>query len=110
MPISIKDSFKVVGYDASLGIANLCFKPAMDTALLVNLLLSAGAVIYCKTNIPQTLSTLDSVNHIFGRTLNPQNRLLTAGGSSGGEGALVAMRGSPLGIGMLNREMRNDCK
>lgn len=25
--------------------------------------------------------------------------MLTAGGSSGGEGALVALRGSPLGIG-----------
>lgn len=38
-------------------------------------------------------------NNVFGRTLNPYNRSLTPGGSSGGEGALVAMKGSPLGVG-----------
>lgn len=43
--------------------------------------------------------TGDSENNIFGRTLNPHNTNLTAGGSSGGEGALVALRGSILGVG-----------
>lgn len=42
---------------------------------------------------------LDSHNNIFGRVLNPLKPLLSAGGSSGGEGALVAMHGSALGIG-----------
>ena len=43
---------------------------------------------------------LDSINNIFGRILNPQNRHeWTAGGSSGGEGVLVKMRRSVLGIG-----------
>lgn len=32
-------------------------------------------------------------------TVNPANRNLTSGGSSGGEGALLALRGSPLGVG-----------
>lgn len=41
----------------------------------------------------------ETYNHVFGRTLNPFNRALTPGGSSGGEGALLAMKGSPLGIG-----------
>ena len=36
---------------------------------------------------------------IFGRTSNPYNRSLTSGGSSGGEGALIALKGSPLGVG-----------
>lgn len=43
--------------------------------------------------------TPDSHNNIFGRTLNPLNTKLTAGGSSGGEGALIALRGSILGVG-----------
>jgi Asp-tRNA(Asn)/Glu-tRNA(Gln) amidotransferase A subunit family amidase len=42
---------------------------------------------------------LDSHNNIFGRTINPLNTAVTAGGSSGGEGALIAMRGSVLGVG-----------
>lgn len=49
--------------------------------------------------MPQTLGLLDSVNHVFGRTLNPLNSRLTPGGSSGGEGVIVAMRGSMVGFG-----------
>ncbi|KAI9721777.1 MAG: hypothetical protein M1812_002112 [Candelaria pacifica] len=99
VPISLKDSFKLSGYDTSIGIAALAFAPSTETALLVQILLHAGAVLYVKTNVPQTLMSLDSDNNVFGRTLNPYNRLLTAGGSSGGEGALIAMKGSILGVG-----------
>lgn len=42
---------------------------------------------------------IETYNKVFGRTVNPRNRNLTCGGSSGGEGALVAMKGSPLGVG-----------
>jgi amidase len=99
VPVSLKDTFKVRGYDASIGLAALCFKPATENSILVDCLLNAGAVLYCKTNIPQTLMALDSHNNIFGRTINPLNTAATAGGSSGGEGALLAMRGSILGVG-----------
>ncbi|KAI1040862.1 hypothetical protein LB505_008783 [Fusarium chuoi] len=39
----------------------------------------------------------ESVNNTFGRTVNPKNRNTTSGGSSGGESALIAFKGSPLG-------------
>lgn len=45
------------------------------------------------------MQTADSHNNIHGRCLNPHNTSLNAGGSSGGEGALVAFRGSPVGVG-----------
>lgn len=99
VPVSLKDTFKVRGYDASIGIAALAFKPATENSILVDCLLNAGAVLYCKTNIPQTLMALDSHNNVFGRTINPLNTAVTAGGSTGGEGALLAMRGSILGVG-----------
>ena len=99
LPISMKDTFWITGFDTSVGIAGFCFKPATENAALVELLLSLGAVIHVKTNVPQTMMALDSHNNVFGRTLNPQNNALTAGGSSGGEGALIAMRGSVLGVG-----------
>jgi Asp-tRNA(Asn)/Glu-tRNA(Gln) amidotransferase A subunit family amidase len=41
----------------------------------------------------------ETTNPVFGLTTNPHNRDLTCGGSSGGEGALIAMKGSPLGVG-----------
>lgn len=46
-----------------------------------------------------SFQTSDSHNNVFGRTLNPWNTALGPGGSSGGEGALIALRGSPLGVG-----------
>lgn len=95
----MKDTFNVEGVDSSIGLAALAFKPARTNADLVNLLHSLGAIVIAKTNIPQSIATLDSCNHLFGRTLNPLNRQWTAGGSTGGEGALVAMRGSMVGFG-----------
>ncbi|KAJ5247074.1 hypothetical protein N7468_002057 [Penicillium chermesinum] len=99
LPISVKDTFWIKGVDSSIGLAAYAFQPAPENAPLVDLLHGLGAVIIAKTNVPQTLGCLDSANHLFGRTLNPLNRKLTAGGSSGGEGALLAMRGSMVGIG-----------
>ncbi|KAJ3457389.1 hypothetical protein MRS44_014530 [Fusarium solani] len=100
LPISLKDTFKVIGHDATAGyVAGLKLGPAKENSSLVDLLISAGAVLYVKTNIPQTMMTADSENNIFGRTLNPHNTKWTAGGSSGGEGALIAFRGSLLGVG-----------
>ncbi|EWC44431.1 hypothetical protein DRE_06799 [Drechslerella stenobrocha 248] len=99
VPVSLKDTENVPGYDTSCGMAGLCFRPATKASAIVLLLEKAGAVLYCKTNIPQTLMALDSHNQIWGRTLNPLNRRLTPGGSSGGESALIAMRGSLLGVG-----------
>ena len=42
---------------------------------------------------------LEASSNLYGTTVNPFNRDLTSGGSSGGEGALLGLRGSCLGIG-----------
>jgi Asp-tRNA(Asn)/Glu-tRNA(Gln) amidotransferase A subunit family amidase len=99
LPVSVKDTFNIKGVDTSIGLASLCFKPATSNSPLIDLLHSLGCVIITKTNIPQTLASLDSVNNVFGRCMNPANRLMTAGGSSGGEGVIVAMKGCMLGWG-----------
>ncbi|KAF7950012.1 hypothetical protein EAE96_007316 [Botrytis aclada] len=99
LPISLKDSFDVAGYDTSTGLGCYVNTPATENSALAAMLLDLGAVFYCKTNLPQSIMTGDSHNNIFGRTLNPRNKSLTAGGSTGGEGALLALRGSILGVG-----------
>ncbi|KAF7762070.1 hypothetical protein Agabi119p4_8663 [Agaricus bisporus var. burnettii] len=99
LPISLKDQLCVKGLDATMGYVAWIDKPSQKNSVLVDTLESLGAVFYVKTNIPQTLMFPETYNHIFGRTVNPANRALTSGGSSGGEGALVALRGSPLGVG-----------
>ncbi|KPI43877.1 putative amidase [Cyphellophora attinorum] len=99
LPMTVKDTFDYAGVDTSVGLASLCFKPAQKHSPMVEMLLSLGAIIVAKTNVPQTMQTLDSVNNVFGRTMNPSNRLITAGGSSGGEGVMVGMKGCMIGIG-----------
>ena len=99
LPISLKDSFCLEGKDATIGMTYFVGRPAKRDSPVVTLLRSLGAVLYCKTNVPQTMMTADSDNNVFGRTLNPNNRNLTAGGSTGGEGSLITMRGSILGVG-----------
>jgi len=59
----------------------------------------AGAIVLTKTNVAQALMMYESINLVYGRSLNPYNRSLTSGGSSGGEAALLAMKGSALGVG-----------
>lgn len=66
---------------------------------LVRELRNLGAVLYCKTSVPMTLMAGETENNIVGYVPNPKNRLLAAGGSSGGEAALIALRGSPGGFG-----------
>lgn len=68
-------------------------------SVMVQALRDLGAVLYCKTSVPHTLMCGETVNNIIGYTWNPKNRHLSSGGSSGGEGALIGLRGSPVGFG-----------
>ncbi|THV07615.1 general amidase [Dendrothele bispora CBS 962.96] len=99
LPISLKDQINIKGIESCMGYVSWIGKDADHNAVLVDILESAGAIPFVKTNIPQTLMWPETFNHVFGRTCNPYNRSLTSGGSSGGEGALVALRGSPIGVG-----------
>ncbi|OJI97857.1 hypothetical protein ASPVEDRAFT_126300 [Aspergillus versicolor CBS 583.65] len=99
LPVSVKDRFDVEGFDTTVGWVGLANKPAAKSDSVVQLLESMGAVLYVKTNVPQSLMMSDSYNHVFGQSVNAFNRKLISGGSSGGEGALVGAGGSVLGIG-----------
>jgi len=66
---------------------------------MVKCLKNSGVIPFVKTNLPQLAFNFDSVNYLWGRTLNPWNKKKSAGGSSGGEGASIASRVSPIGIG-----------
>jgi amidase len=56
LPISIKDSFKLKNYEATLGYVSWVGKSKATTnSALVDMFLDLGAIVYVKTNIPQTL-------------------------------------------------------
>ncbi|KAK1835960.1 Acetamidase [Podospora conica] len=108
LPISLKDQFHVKGVDTTMGYvgwigSNLGIQDPdqvheVESQITVELL-SLGAVLFCKTSLPQTLLFGETKNNVIGETLNPHNQNLSCGGSSGGEGALQALRGSTLGVG-----------
>lgn len=99
LPLSLKDSQAVQGVEATNGWLALVGNPAAVDHPSVAAYRRLGAVLYVKTNIPQSTMMSDSYNHLFGQSVNSLNRNLISGGSSGGEGALVASGGSVLGVG-----------
>ena len=99
LPFSTKDQINIKGYDSTAGAQVRVFAPANEDAVVVALLREAGAIPFVKTNVPQSLMITESYNKIFGRARNPWNLDRTPGGSSGGEGAILGMDASPLGIG-----------
>ncbi len=70
-----------------------------EDAALVRALRSAGAIPFCRTNCAQLCLSFGAGNPVYGTTRHPDDPSRTPGGSSCGEGALVAAGGSVLGIG-----------
>ena len=101
LPISLKDNINVKGQATTVGIVSFSFSPEKfgEDSVILAMLRDMGAIFYVKTNVPVAMMMPESINHIYGNTTNPLNRKLSAGGSSGGEAALLALKGSPLGIG-----------
>ncbi|KAK9480277.1 amidase signature domain-containing protein [Lipomyces japonicus] len=99
LPICLKDSVNVKGYDSVVGIAAYAFQPEKENSVIVDLLEQLGAIIYVKTNVPQSMMVPDTDNNVFGVTRNPIHKEITASGSSGGLAALIKFRGALCGIG-----------
>lgn len=99
LPISVKEHVGMKGLDLNAGFVSWVGHIAPDDALILKLLWKAGCIFYARTTEPQALMHLETSNNIYGVTVNPYNTKLTSGGSSGGEGALLGLRGSCLGIG-----------
>ena len=96
VPITIKESFAYRGSPNAWGVPQLKDAISAHTAIAVQRLESAGAVIVGKTNVPVMLGDWQSYNPIHGATNNPWDVTRTAGGSTGGGAAALAA-----GIGFL---------
>ena len=99
LPISVKEHVAMKGLDLNAGFISWVGNVAPDDSLILKLLWNAGCVFHARTTEPQALMHLETSSNIYGVTVNPYNTNLTSGGSSGGEGALLGMKGSCLGIG-----------
>jgi amidase len=81
--------------------------PLIDAPVVARMK-AAGAIPIARTNLPEFGLRLSTNNPLRGRTLNPWNPNVTAGGSSGGEAAALATGMTPMGLGNdLGGSLRN---
>ncbi|KAK2873896.1 hypothetical protein FQN49_002007 [Arthroderma sp. PD_2] len=99
LPVSLKDNFMTTPHPSSIGMAAFTNEATEKDSVIVTGLRELGAVFYIKTNVPTAMLMAETNNRIWGETRNPIHKGLTPGGSSGGEGALIALKASPLGVG-----------
>lgn len=111
LPISLKDSINVRDVCTTLAFVSWTTRPPRThDAALAAILREQGAVLFAKTAVPQASWATETFGNVIaplgeggvklsGDVPSPLNTAMSAGGSSGGEAALVAFRASPLGFG-----------
>lgn len=99
IPVSLKDTIAVAGFDVSVGYSRKVFKPYQEDGVVVKLLKKAGAIPHVKTALPITLLSFESTSSLWGVAKNPHNTKYSPGGSTGGDSALLALNGSRIGVG-----------
>jgi amidase len=90
VPVTIKVNVDQAGYATTNGVVAFRDVIAAEDSPVVANLKRAGAVIVGRTNTPAFSYRYFTANDLHGRTLNPRNRALTPGGSSGGAAAASA--------------------
>ena len=90
VPVGIKDITPVAGLRTTYGSPIFADHVPAGDAVSVARLRAAGAVILGKTNTPEFAAGANTWNDVFGRTRNPWNSALSAGGSTGGGAAALA--------------------
>jgi amidase len=90
VPVTIKEAFAYRGSPSTWGLPPLKSAASPRTAIAVERLETAGAIVVGKTNVPAMLGDWQSFNPVYGTTNNPWDLSRTPGGSSGGSAAALA--------------------
>ncbi len=98
VPVGLKDLIDQAGLPNTRGSG---FAPQVpeNSATVVRRLGASGAVIIGRTGLHEFAFGFTSENHFFGPVRNPWDLATSPGGSSGGSGASVAARITPIAIG-----------
>jgi len=90
LPMTVKESFDLEGHPTTWGLAEYCATPVRSNADAVQRFLNAGGNVFGKSNVPTLLADWETVNPVYGKTVNPWNHERTPGGSSGGAAVALA--------------------
>jgi amidase len=95
LPVLVKDVFLTAGVRTTSGSKQLADHVPSTSAVVVERIEAAGAVILGKTSTPEFAGDVQTFNELAGTTANPWDAARTSGGSTGGAAALAA------GLGFL---------
>jgi indoleacetamide hydrolase len=99
VPFAVKDNIDVAGLPTTAGSPLLAeYVPEIDAGI-VSVLRDAGAVVVGKTNMHELAFGVTSNNAAYGAVKNPVDPAFSAGGSSGGSAATVALGAVPFSLG-----------
>ncbi len=99
VPCTVKEFVAVRGMPWTAGIAARRGRVAGGDATVVQRLRAAGVIVLGSTNMAEGGLWMEARNPVYGSTNNPWDLRRTAGGSSGGCGALVACGAVPFSVG-----------
>ena len=99
VPFTVKENIDLAGTPTTWGVAALAGAEAPIDAPQVANLREAGAIAIGRSNMPDFALRWHTDNGLHGATVNPFDRSLTPGGSSGGEAVALATGMTPLGLG-----------
>ncbi|XP_074104364.1 fatty-acid amide hydrolase 2-B-like [Cotesia typhae] len=99
VPFTVKESCSLKGLSYTAGTLARSGVKADEDSIVVKNMREAGAIPLCVTNTPELCYGFECTNPVYGTTVNPYDTRRTAGGSSGGEGALLGAGASIIGVG-----------
>ncbi len=107
-PHAVKDLADATGFVTSNGSPIFKNNVAASDSIHIERLKRAGCILVAKTNVPEFGLGSQTYNRVFGATLNAYDEKSTAGGSSGGAAAALALNMVPVADGSdLMGSLRN---
>ncbi|MDP8254738.1 MAG: amidase [Candidatus Alcyoniella australis] len=99
VPCTVKECFALTGMPNASGLVARKQVVSQSDATVVGRLRAAGAIPMGVTNTSELCMWMETDNRLYGRTNNPYDTQHMVGGSSGGEGSIIASGASPFGVG-----------
>jgi amidase len=102
LPMTVKEEMQVGGMPASCrGDALFYTKGKYDKESIeaIRRIQDAGAIIFGKTNVPKGCLDWQCYNKVYGNTINPFDKEVSPGGSSGGSAVALLCGFTPLEFG-----------
>ncbi len=99
VPFTLKDYMSIDGLKSTYGTLGFANNVMHHDSEVTKRLKGAGGIALGLTNMPEFGVSIETDSLVYGRTNNPYDLSRFPGGSSGGEGAIIAAGGSALGVG-----------